>query len=535
MESKKTLGVMIDMSRNAVMSIDGLKRFLPLLKKMGYNCVMLYTEDTYEVDNEPYFGYMRGRYTKDEMKEIDAYAESLGLTVIPCIQTLAHLNGVFRWKQLPRDWDDILMIDDDRTYQLIDNMFKTLSECFKSRKIHVGMDEAYMVGRGRYLDKHGYIHSNELMHKHIKKVREIADKYGYQIMLWSDMFYKSLEKGEQVDKLPDSVIPVYWDYYHDDQNHYEKFLTRHKLLSNDVWFAGGVWCWSGFIPHNKYSLTTMVPAIKACQKTKTKNVIFTMWGDDGAECSHFTQLPALFYLAENVKGNFDEQKIKAKFKRNFGIDFDEFINIDCPNEVAIYDTISKDITKCPDLTNPSKYMLYSDYFNGFLDYTVKLGAGIKYKEFSKQLLETAKKSRKYGYVFKTASKLCDVLSIKYDLGLRTRLAYEKGDKQELKSLALKRYVKVYKLIEEFASVFKKQWFLDNKPHGFDIQEQRLGALLYRTKSCKNRILDYVNGKIDKIPELEEKLLPFGEKEKGTYLNKYPLASSVNSPHHNFVI
>ena len=61
-KNNMTLGVMIDMSRNAVMSIAGLRRFLPLLKKMGYNCVMLYTEDTYEVDNEPYFGYMRGRY-----------------------------------------------------------------------------------------------------------------------------------------------------------------------------------------------------------------------------------------------------------------------------------------------------------------------------------------------------------------------------------------------------------------------------------------------------------------------------------------
>ena len=77
--SYRTLGVMIDMSRNAVMSIDGLKRFLPLLKKMGYNCVMLYTEDTYEVNNEPYFGYMRGRYSKAEMKEIDVFAASLGI------------------------------------------------------------------------------------------------------------------------------------------------------------------------------------------------------------------------------------------------------------------------------------------------------------------------------------------------------------------------------------------------------------------------------------------------------------------------
>ena len=57
MKSKyENFGVMIDMSRNSVMSLDGLKRFLPLIKKMGYNMVMLYTEDTYEVDGEPYFG-----------------------------------------------------------------------------------------------------------------------------------------------------------------------------------------------------------------------------------------------------------------------------------------------------------------------------------------------------------------------------------------------------------------------------------------------------------------------------------------------
>ena len=125
-----TFGVMIDMSRNAVMSMDALKRFLPLLKKMGYNCVMLYTEDTYEIDGEPYFGYMRGRYTKAEMKELDAFAASLGMTMIPCVQTLAHLNATVRWNQLPRDYGDILMIDDERTYEFIDRMFATLSECF---------------------------------------------------------------------------------------------------------------------------------------------------------------------------------------------------------------------------------------------------------------------------------------------------------------------------------------------------------------------------------------------------------------------
>ena len=86
------LGVMIDMSRNAVMSMEGLQRFLPLLKKMGYNTVMLYTEDTYEVKDEPFFGYMRGRYSAKELCELDQYAASLGIELIPCIQTLAHLS-----------------------------------------------------------------------------------------------------------------------------------------------------------------------------------------------------------------------------------------------------------------------------------------------------------------------------------------------------------------------------------------------------------------------------------------------------------
>ena len=65
------LGVMIDMSRNAVMSVAALKEYFVLLKKMGYNSVMLYTEDTYEVEGEPFFGYMRGRYSANELKEID--------------------------------------------------------------------------------------------------------------------------------------------------------------------------------------------------------------------------------------------------------------------------------------------------------------------------------------------------------------------------------------------------------------------------------------------------------------------------------
>ena len=128
-----TFGVMLDMSRNSVMKLSSLKEYMVYMKKMGYNALFLYIEDTYEVDGEPYFGYMRGRYTKEEMKELDAYGESLGIEVIPCMQTLAHIKEFLRWGKAPVDKDDVLLVGEERTYELIDHMFATLSECFKTR------------------------------------------------------------------------------------------------------------------------------------------------------------------------------------------------------------------------------------------------------------------------------------------------------------------------------------------------------------------------------------------------------------------
>jgi hypothetical protein len=295
-------------------------------------------------------------------------------------------------------------------------------------------------------------------------------------------------------------------------------FSIHEGFAQPLWFAGGSWKWLGMIPANGYSFKTTEVALEAAKRKGVKHLINTAWGDDGAECSHFSQLPSLFYLAEYAKGNTDEAKIKAKFKSFCGIDFDEFMAIDCPNDVVPY-------TGRP--RNPSKYMLYSDYFNDFLDYTVKEGAGQKYEEYAAQLHATAKKSRRYGYVFDCAAKLCDVLAIKYELGLRTRKAYEAGDKETLKALAENEYVQVGKRLAVYARSFEKQWMIDNKPQGFDVQDMRLGGMIHRTDACRRRILDYVNGKLDRIEELDEKLLPYGTAETSMTLNRSNIYSTVN--------
>ena len=532
----KYFGVMLDVSRNAVITVDTMKWYLPLLKKMGYNCVFLYSEDTYAVEGEPYFGYMRGGYTEEEMREMDEFASSIGIEIIPCVQALAHVNCTLRWLHVNVDTDDIMLVDDDRTYELIDHMFASLSKSFKTRKIHVGMDEAYMLGRGKHLDLHGYEPISSIMKRHLDKVCEIAKKHGYEdVMIWSDMYLRAFNNGnyylsdfvkvpkDVVEAVPENVIPVYWDYYHKDEKIYDIHFDAHKQMSKNTWFGGGAWSWGGFMPHNDYGILTMQPGIRSAIKNKVKNAFITMWGDDGAECSKVAMLPSLFAISEFAKGNEDMDLIKAKFKKSFGISFDEFMLLDALNDI---NGTSREYNTP---VNPCKYMLHSDYFNGFLDVTVVGGEGEKYRELAPKLWAVAKKTRKFGYLFRTAAALADALAVKFELGYKTRAAYQAGDKEELRRLAENDYKEAEKLIRAYLRVFEEQWFYENKPCGFDVQDIRIGATIQRTISCRRRLLDYVNGKIDAIPELDEKLIPYRNFEKRSiYCNDAKYYLTTNS-------
>lgn len=530
-----TLGIMLDMSRNAVMSMESLETMLPLMKKMGFNMVMLYTEDTFEVDGEPYFGYMRGRYSKEELKKIDALCQSLGMELIPCVQTLAHLGTALRWGKIPRDCGDIVLCDEERTYEFIENMFKTVSECFSSRKIHIGMDEANMLGRGSHLDKFGYESVHSIIKRHLDRVVPMAKKYWDDVLIWSDMYFYSWNNGqyriprrqvpqEVIDSVHPDVTQVFWDYRQFTVDGYSAMIENHYQMTDKIWYAGGVWCWFGFAPYNQFSLKSMLPAIEACKQNKVRDIFLTMWGDNGHECSRYGILPSLFHLACVAKGIEDEDVIKSKFKRLTGVEYDDFMALDLPNEVVQWnDTPGWDgIPK-----NPCKYMLYSDVFSGYLDYTVEPGGNERYQEYASRLHGIAKKTRRYGYIFDTMARLCDILGIKYELGVKTRNAYQQGDKEELKRLANQEYAAVIRHIKGFVPALRKQWMLENKPYGFEVQEARLGGLMLRLESCRQRLLDYAGGKISKIDELEDEVLCNGVAGKSVHVNDYSSTVTVN--------
>ena len=511
----RSLGVMVDCSRDAVYTVGALKKYISLLAKMGYNSLQLYTEDTYEADGEPQFGYLRGRYSKAELKELDAYAKGVGIELIPCIQTLAHLGGITRWQEYGSitDTGDILLAGEERTYELIGHMFQTCAECFTSRRINIGMDEAHMVGLGAYLDKHGYRDRFAILSEHLKRVCAIAGQYGFRPMMWSDMFFRLANNGAYycsgseipqsvIEAVPENVELIYWDYYSRDKAHYDGMIRAHQQFRNKLVFAGGAMSWIGFAPNNRFSIEACRAAMQSCAENGVDDVFITCWKDDGAECSLFASLPALFYAAEAAHGNADETASEKKFRKITGADMRTFLAMDsvnlCGGEGG--------------MNNPSKYMLYSDPFLGIFDKTAEGHGGEEFAAAGKAL-KAGEKNARFGYIFKTLAALCDVLEIKYTLGIRTREAYRRKDKDALGTIAGE-YKELEKRLDKFYKRFAEQWERECKPNGFEKHDLRLGGLKQRVRHCRKRLRKYCAGELRSLPELEEEILPFGGNAPG---------------------
>lgn len=528
---KKTLGVMLDCSRNAVMKPEKVMEFADLIAGMGYNMMMLYTEDTYEIEGEPYFGYMRGRYSQQELKQIDAHCQSIGVELVPCIQVLAHLNQLKKWEDYVDlfDYDDILMVGDERVYRLIDKMFATLEKCFTTRRAHVGMDEAFMVGYGKYLRKYGYRKQIDIMLEHLNRVRQIAADHGFTIMMWTDMFMRLLTAGkysednmqvpqEVIDMVPEDVELVYWDYDSKEKSHYDDMMAAHRQFHNPLTFAGGIWTFTGYFPSLQYSIDATRAAMRSAQEHGIESVFLTMWGDFGKDCSFFATLPALFAAAQMYNGNYDMADIAQKFQAYTGYEFDEFMKLDLPNIIADEESHRN---------NPHKYLLYNDPFIGLVDYTVPERLAKRYEK----ALEIAPKpsGRKYDYIFDLEQKMLKMLILKCDLGIRLRQAYAAKDRQTLQAIYDNDFPTLDRDIRAVHKAFRELWLLENKAFGLEVQEAQFGGLLLRMQSCGERLGDYLAGKTDGIEELETPQIPMwrGYEGKAVTFNRYRSIVTTN--------
>lgn len=505
----ESVNFMYDCSRAAVLNVSTVKKLIVYLAKLGFTGLELYTEDTYEITEEPYFGHLRGRFSKTEIREIDGFAKNYGIELIPCIQTLAHLDNIFLWPRFDDIHDnwDCLLIGDDKTYDLIEKMFKNIADCFSSRTINIGYDEAYYAGRGKFLDKNGYKNKTEILFEHLKKVTAIGGKYGFKCVIYSDMFFNNKSCLDRED-LPRNLEFNYWNYYSTNKKTYDKAFTQHLEILSSVNYTAGAWKWLGHSPFNKYGTYRLKPGVLSASEHNVKTITLSAWGDNGNECSLFAIIPQLVFFSELTHfSNLAKENLNAFCKAVFDVSFNDFLKLDIANghKNKYYRIIS----------NPAKYILYNDPLCGLMDFHIDESYNDYFSMCVNILKNRKKRANQWAYLFNVQIALCDYLSVKANMGNDLYNLYSNKDKAGLKNYALKTVPKAIKKLNAFIEEFRTAWYKENKTFGFDVMENRLGGQMQRLYEVIYRIEKYLDGSFERIEELEQPKLPYNyPNEKG---------------------
>ena len=520
--SFKNLGVMLDCSRNKVFNIDYVKSWMRQMALMGNNLVMLYTEDTYEIEGEQFFGYMRGRFTFDEVRELDDYAFNLGIELRACFQTLGHLEQALHWPHYAGsvgDTGSVINVGKTETYDLIAKMVDFWSKALRTRKIHIGMDETMDLGRGRFMTVNGYTPPFKLFCEHLAKVRDLCVEKGLSPEIWSDMFYRFSNtqheyysetpeiKDEIKAVIPDGVKLWYWDYYHTDEKLYNAMLKSHLEVNNgNVSLAAGIWTWGKLWCDSRKNREVICPMMRSCHTMGVDELMFTMWGDDGGYCVYDSALPNLVFasdLAYGVSEAAVDESASIRTEAICGMDY---------NATMAGGETEKDIKFGENQTvyprNPG--VLWDDPLQGL--YITSLTGNKNFDiltEYSKNLTEAAdkvKSSPKFetALALQVVEALYRLLAEKLEFSKNLVFAYKAKDMAALKQIAEEAIPELIAKHDKFAELCREDWLKNCKPFGFEVIQLRNAGVRARYEETARLIKSLIAGEISAIAELDHR-------------------------------
>lgn len=516
-------GIMFDCSRNAVLKPQALRFFFRKMALMGLNLGMMYTEDTYEVPGQPFFGYKRGRYTYDELKALDDYASLFGIELCPCIQTLGHLKRILHWPAYHhlRDNDEVLLADLDETYELLDQMIHAATAPYRSKKIHLGMDEAYGVGLGAHLARYGYEDPHSVIGRHLSRVLGICDKYGLHAMMWSDMYFHLDGRNYHSPGLPSEkakaavdprITLMYWDYYQPKEEAYADALYKHAQFPAPTVFAGGIWTWIGPAPDYPTTLQNTVSGLTACAKANIPLALATAWGDNGGECNLTAALLGLQLYGElTFRPDYAEDELARRFRRCCHADAQAFLDLSLLNYMpGMKDNPSDPVNAC-------KFMLYQDPLIQLFEadtagYAMAEHFGSLVTRYARYALENPD----YALLFDFYTALANALALKCVWHEQAGDAVRSRNREQAAALA-DGIPATVEALDTLRVVWRRLWESTNKPNGFEIIEVRMGGIAARMATAGEKMRAFALGQVDTIPELEEQALITKRRPNGSII------------------
>ncbi len=308
-------GLMLDISRNRVPTIDWLKRLIDALTVLRYNELQLYTEHTFAYSAHSKVWKQASPMTAEDIRELDAYCAERGIELVPNQNSFGHMERWLRhdaYKHLAESpngfehpiagWRDFgsTLYPCTESLQFIDALYTELLPNFNSQQLNIGCDEPWELGQGlsrERIEKEG---KHPVYLEFLGQLMSLAKQHDKQPQFWADIV---LERPELVGQLPQGVTPVIWGYEADSP------FTEHCPIVADAGFAGsyyvapGAGTWNSFGGRLDVARANIQNAATAGRANQAKGLLLTAWGDNGHHQPNPTLFPALILAAQAAWGS----------------------------------------------------------------------------------------------------------------------------------------------------------------------------------------------------------------------------------------
>ena len=535
----ESIGAQLDVSQtNALPKLPEMREMLGRMALMGMNRFILYMEDSFEIAEEPYFGYMRSRYTEAELRAIDDIGYSLGIEVFAAIEGLAHLSKVLKWYPYGDFQEDshTLLVGDERTYEFLGHLIDAATKPFRSKNVFVALDEAFNLGKGTSLAKSGEYHESfYYMKPHVNKLVEMCRERGLNMLTSGDMFMVASNPNEPTffeklyavnGPLPKEIIDaasapvdyILWDYSHLEEKNYEILIDRYREFGKTDFFLAGIWNWLGFGVDYEKSFATMIPALRASKRKGIKHFVVSSWGNSTGMENFWSDLLLGWQLAAEYSYGEEpsDEELAERFLTCTGGVMSDFM------ELSFVDHLyGQPVGVGPDYLNLSRSVLWQDILFGKYDYYIHDESMTEhFGKVAKNLREAVGRNGGYGKYLGMRAVCAEVMEIKADLGFKISKAYKSGDKATLSDITERVLPLLREKVTELRDTHRNLWYAVYKPLGWEVEDIRYGALLSRIESAAYRLGQYLSGEISSLPELLEKRLSVNGGEKMPRTTEY---------------
>lgn len=290
-------GVMLDISRSKVLTLETAKELVRLFARLRYNHLELYVEGfSFEYQSFQKYLNEQNYFSLHDYLKLEKYANKFYLDFVPNQNGFGHMSDwliLDEFKDLAEcpDGFDIwgshrmpstLNPLDDKAVKLVKKMYHDMLPYTKSKYFNMDFDEPYELGHGKSKDETKKSSIEDVYIDYFLKLYEDVKSYHKTPMIWGDVLVRHPDK---IDRLPKDVIFIDWGYNKD----YD-FLNHAKMLQNKkvkYLLAPGTSTWSTITGRMLDMESTIYNSATSAKKYGGLGIIVTDWGDIG----HLQYLP----------------------------------------------------------------------------------------------------------------------------------------------------------------------------------------------------------------------------------------------------